>query len=62
MKKTLLILLFPLLGVTKKADTVQYVTVKRPTLEQQLQLSKNRLEVSNSQFYVELAELKNEQK
>lgn len=62
MKKIFLLLLFPLLGVNKKADTVRYVPVKRPTLEQQLQLSKNRLEVSNSQFYVELAELKNEQK
>jgi len=60
MKKILLLLLIiPLLGINKKQESKFYVTDKRPTLEQELQLAKNEFGNVSSRIDEKIANLKN---
>lgn len=61
MKKMLLLLLIiPLFGINKKQESKVYVTDKRPTLEQELQLAKNEFGNVSSRIDVKIVELKNQ--
>jgi len=60
MKKILLLLLIiPLLGINKKQESKVYVTEKKPTLKQELQLAKNEFGNVSSRIDVKIIELKN---
>lgn len=60
MKKILLLLLIiPFLGINKKQESKVYVTYKRPTLEQELQLAKNEFGNVSSRIDEKIANLKN---
>jgi len=60
MKKILLLLLIiPLFGINKKQESKFYVTDKRPTLEQELQLAKNEFGNVSSRIDEKIANLKN---
>ncbi len=60
MKKILLLaLIVPLLGVTKKPLEKPFYFEKRPTLEQELQLSRNELKRINSRIDLKLVEFNN---
>lgn len=60
MKKILLLLLIiPLFGINKKQESKVYVTDKRPTLEQELQLAKNEFGNVSSRIDEKIANLKN---
>ncbi len=58
----MVMVLFPLFGITVKEDIViiKYVPDKRPTYEQQLQLNYNKINIINSDFDSKFAQLNNE--
>lgn len=62
MKKALFIFfLFPLLGITEKKEVVKVkieLESHRPTLDQELQLLKNKIKTTSSKINCKIAEIK----